>query len=106
MFLIMIVDWRGPVITSEQQMVLRHVAVRLMTGEVDGPKVYFSHKLCEGVIKQEEEGVLGATGGTFFVASFDQVDGQPWWIKFLIPSRTENADFPADNSIVIASTPG
>lgn len=79
------VNWVGRAAVGEQTLVLQRVAVQMLAGIFETPRVSFTHNLCEGVVEQKGSGVYANMGGIFFHAALNDYSGEPYEADFFIP---------------------
>ena len=85
----LVINWTGPRLTGEQLLVLQNFAIRHLLQGGKRCKFPFKHKLCEGLMTRQKEGVFVTFPGTFFKADLGTMNGVPWVYEFLVPRGTE-----------------
>ena len=80
------INWTGPKITQEESVIVLHAVAKYLREGVRTPSVFFSHKLCEGVLTRKGEGVYGSVGGHFFTIDLGEYErGKRRFMECLIP---------------------
>jgi hypothetical protein len=97
-------SWSGRRVNHEHMLVMRRVAVQMMTGIIEENRVTFSHELCEGMVERGKQGSF-VGGGVFFFGDFGEHDGSPHTVDFFIPRRAAFTRYTRD-SIITCTTNG
>ena len=96
---VVIVNWTAKMLSGEELVMLRDVAVQYLHRGGREKKVGFTHSLCEGLLTYQKDGAFGTFGGRFFEADLGSIHGERWTCEFLLPHGTEDVVFD-DESVV------
>ncbi len=99
----LMVGWPVARVVPEHMVILRQIAVQMLTGIHEADKVNFTHELCEGRLERKAAAMYGGMGGTFFFADFGQANGKPQTVDFFIPRHTIHTRIKTDAVVTMLS---